>query len=100
MISTGADVNQSNGIKTPLVVACERGYITVVKQLIKAGVNINQSVGNKTLLIVAFEKKHWIVVKELNKVIADANESKKSKRKQKTPPTVDKKLGINRCSIF
>lgn len=86
-------------IKTQLVVACERGYITVAKQLIKAGVNINQSVGNKTPLIVAFENKHWIVVKELNKFITDANGSKKSKRKQKTP-TVDKKLGINRCSIF
>lgn len=40
LISTEADVNQSNGIKTPFIVACEKEDITVVKHLIKAGVDI------------------------------------------------------------
>lgn len=53
MISTGADVNQSNGIKTPLIIDCERWNITVVKHLIKTGVAIKQSVENKTPVIVA-----------------------------------------------
>lgn len=48
--------NQINGIKTPLIVACERWNITVVKHLIKTEVAINQSVGNKTPVIVAYKK--------------------------------------------
>lgn len=35
-------------VETPLIIACERGSITVDKHLIKAGVDINQSAGNKT----------------------------------------------------
>lgn len=56
MIKGGADVNKSNGIKTPLIVACEMGNITVVKRLINAGVDIDQSDGNKPHLWLLVEK--------------------------------------------
>lgn len=94
MIKGGADINKSNGIKTPLIVACEMGNITVVKRLINAGVDINQSDGKKTPLIVASEKKHWIVVEELKNA-----ETEFIDRNSRMPLTDIVKLGINMCSI-
>lgn len=57
--------------------ACENGYVTVVKHLIKAEVDIKWS---KTSLMVACEKKHWSVVKEVRKAITDAIKSSSCKK--------------------
>lgn len=95
MISTEADANQSNGIKTPLIVPCEKGGYYCGETFDK-GWGWYQSVENKTPLIVACLKKYWSVVKELRKAITDAIKSNSS---ENTPQTVEVKWGIMRCSI-
>jgi ankyrin repeat protein len=57
---------------SPLTAACDRGYINIVKELVKAGANVNvkDDEGN-TALIIACEGGHMSVVEELLKAGAD-----------------------------
>lgn len=41
MINGGADINMKDGDKTPLIVACYKGHLHVVKKLIEAGADVN-----------------------------------------------------------
>lgn len=37
MLKNGADLNLADIVKTPLIVACYKGYLDVVKELIQTG---------------------------------------------------------------
>lgn len=56
-----------------LIIVCKRGYLSVVKELIKVRVNINVCYRYKILLISVCEINSVCLVKELIKVGVNVN---------------------------
>ncbi|XP_056007550.1 uncharacterized protein LOC125665455 [Ostrea edulis] len=58
----------------PLIVACEEGHVSIVKELVKAGADVNlRDFRGNTPLKAASEEGHVSIVKELVKKGADVN---------------------------
>lgn len=68
LIDAGANVNQSDGNKTPIIATCEMRHWNAINMLIKKGADVNQSDRNKTPLTAAYERRHVGVVLELKKL--------------------------------
>lgn len=80
LIKDGANLNfESERYKSPLALASKRGYLSVVKELIKAEVDVNYGEEHKPPLTYACLKGHLSVVKELIKAGADVNLNKQNK---------------------
>lgn len=62
----------------PLAIACNRGYLDIAKELIRAGANVNPNIYDKyeqehLLSVCTWRKGHWDFAKELIKAGADVN---------------------------
>lgn len=60
------DVNLKDGDKTPLIVACYKEHLHVVKELLEAGADVNLENKFVSPLQVACYEGHLSVVKELH----------------------------------
>ena len=60
LINSGADINKAkDGIWTPLYIAAQEGYETVVRALIEVGADINKAINDgRTPLVVAAHEDH------------------------------------------
>lgn len=72
LLKAGAVVNERERDKTPLIAACLKGHLRIVKELINAGANVNLK-GDKSPLTIALENDHWSIVQELRIVGANNN---------------------------
>lgn len=66
-------VNMKNECKTPLTVACQGGFLNIVRELIIAGANVNLRDTFYTPQTVACREGHMSIVEELVKADADVN---------------------------
>lgn len=56
MLKNGADVNLADGVKTPLIIACYRGHLDIVKELIQTGAFVYQA--NDSIVVVMRDIEH------------------------------------------
>lgn len=57
----------------PLAIACQLGYLNIVKELIKAGADVNANANFNTPLTIACENGHLDIVREMVKCGANVN---------------------------
>ena len=72
-------VSSPNGLTQYLLLASERGYLEMVKELLKAGAEASKQMGNCSALIIALKNNQFDIVKELLRTsggrMAQANEA-------------------------
>ncbi|XP_062586283.1 uncharacterized protein LOC134247893 [Saccostrea cucullata] len=75
LLEAGVDANLESVQTTPLIMACERGDIRVVQQLLDAGANVNLKCesGDYTPLTMACKGGHMSIVEKLLDARADVN---------------------------
>lgn len=70
-IKCGVDVNETDGINTPLIAACCSGNLSLVEKLIQVGADVDLDFKGKTPLITACENGQLDIVRELIQAGAD-----------------------------
>lgn len=89
IIKSGVDVNLKDGLRTPLIVACYQGHLSVVEELIKAGADVNMRNEFITPLEVACYEGHSSILLKLINAGVNIRQIHK-----------DDSVLFNRCLLF